>query len=418
MDSLNVEIEYTAYDENVTANGGPGDWCGLNPFDPDYRDNPYPGLNALRESDPVNLTPVNTWRISRFEDIANVLRQAKTSQTLSNGVSPGFNPLDERGSFHDFMLNKDGQEHARLRQMVIRSLNIKTVRKMESSVEDTVKEIMDKALADGGLDIIKDMAMIIPSRMVCSIIGIPEEDREKFDLLTAQRTNGFFGRFLPEEIQQSTADAGNEIADYFENLLVKRRKDPGDDLISELILSAKEDDSISDYDLVVQTIGLCVAGFETTIGLIGNGTRALLEHPDQLALLREDETRVKAVIEEGLRYDAPVHFIWRVLTEPFEVGGKLLPKDAVLWLQLAAGNRDPRRFDDPNAFNIMREKNANTSFGGGAHFCLGNQLARMEARHAFTEFSSRTQGLKVTTGDIVWSPSFFRVIGNYPVSFA
>ena len=418
MEELGIEVDFTSYEENIAANGGPGDWRGLNPFEPDYRENPYPGINALRESDPVNLTPVNTWRISRFDDISNVLRNAKTSQTLSNGVSPGFNPLDNRGSFHDFMLNKDGAEHARLRQLAVRSLNMKTIKKMEQSVIETVDEIMEKALANGGLDVIKDMAMVIPSRMVCSIIGIPEEDREMFDSLTALRTNGFFGRFLPEEVQKLTSQAGNDMADYFERLFKDRLKNPSDDLVSELIHAAKDDSSITIDDLIVQAIGICIAGFETTIGLIGNGTRALLEHPDQLALLREDQTKVNAAIEEGLRYDTPVHFIWRVLTEPFEIGGKLLPKDAVLWLGLASANRDPRRFESPDTFNILRQKNANLSFGGGAHFCLGNQLARMEARHAFVNFSERTKNLKVTPGEIVWSPSFFRVMGHYPVTFS
>ncbi|CAA0111152.1 Cytochrome P450 monooxygenase PikC [Zhongshania aliphaticivorans] len=413
-----VKLDYTMFDENIAANGGPGDWLGVNPFDPNYRVNPYPGINALREADPVNLTPVNTWRINRFDDIQTVLRSAKTSQTLANGLSPGFDPLDKRGSFLEFVLNKDGEEHARLRQMIVRSLNMKTVRAMEGSVIETVDEVMKKALADGGLDIIKDLAMVVPSRMVCAIMGIPEEDREMFDRLTALRTNGFFGRFLPLEVQQQLRQAGIDIADYFEKLVAKRRKSLGDDLVSQLIISADQDGIIPDEQLAVQAIGVIVAGFETTIGLIGNGCRALIEHPDQLALFREDTSRVNAVIDEGLRYDAPIHFIWRVLTEPLQLGEKLLPKDAVLWLHMASGNHDPLRFDDPEKFNIQRERNTNVSFGGGAHFCLGNQLARMEARHSFTQLAERTKNLKINPGEIVWSPSFFRVMGNYPVTFS
>tara|TARA_R110001592_G_scaffold363248_4_gene682197 strand:- start:47265 stop:48527 length:1263 start_codon:yes stop_codon:yes gene_type:complete len=413
-----TDIDHTASVENVAANGGPGDWKGVNPFDPNYRDNPYPGINALRVSDPVNLTPVNTWRISRFDDIAHVLKNAKTSQTLANGVSPGFDPLDKRGSFLDFMLNKDGAEHARLRQMVIRSLNMKTVRKMEGAVEDTVKEVMDKAIKNGGMDIVKNLAMVVPSRMVCTILGVPPEDREMFDDLTALRTNAFFGRFLPPEVQALTRQAGSDMADYFEKMVADKRENLGDDLVSQLIISADEDGTISDYDLVVQTIGLIIAGFETTIGLIGNGVRALIEHPDQLQLLREDPSLVNAAVEEVLRYDTPIHFIWRVLTEPFELGGKVLPKDAVLWLQLAAGNHDPQRFAKPDEFNILRENNANEAFGGGSHFCLGNQLARMEARHALRALSEYTRDLDIDTGDIEWSPSFFRVMAHYPVTFS
>ncbi|MEM1155767.1 MAG: cytochrome P450 [Pseudomonadota bacterium] len=413
-----ADIDYTASEENIASYGGPGDWQGVNPFDPNYRDDPYPGLNALREKDPVNLTPVNTWRISRFDDVGHVLKNANTSQTLSTGISPGFDPLDKRGSFLDFMLNKDGAYHARLRQMVIRSLNMKTVRRMEGAVEDTVKEVMKQALDNGGMDIVKDLAMVVPSRMVCTILGIHQEDREMFDDLTARRTNAFFGRFLPPEVQALTRQAGDDLADYFEALVAKRRKDPGDDLVSQLIAAADEDGTISDYDLVVQAIGLIVAGYETTIGLIGNGARALIEHPKQMALLREDPTKAAAVVEEALRYDTPIHFIWRVLTEPFEVGDKTLPKDAVLWLQLAAANHDSARFEQPDKFDISREKNALTSFGGGAHFCLGNQLARMEARHALLALTQYSQGLKIDAGEIEWSASFFRVMAHYPISFS
>jgi len=412
------DIDHTASEDNIAAYGGPGDWLGVNPFDPNYRDNPYPGINALREKDPVNLTPVNTWRISRFADVTDVLKNAKTSQTLSNGTSPGFDPEDKRGSFLEFMLNNDGADHVRLRQLVIRSLNMKTVRKMEGAVEDTVREVMDKAIANGGMDVIKDLAMVVPSRMVCTILGIPPEDREMFDDLTARRTNAFFGRFLPPEVQTATRQAGNDLADYFEVLVAKRRKDLGDDLVSQLIVSADEDGTVSDYELAVQAIGLIVAGYETTIGLIGNGSRALIEHPGQLALLREDPERINATIEEALRYDTPIHFIWRVLTEPFELGGKVLPKDAVLWLQLAAANHDTARFDDPEKFDILRKKNANISFGGAAHFCLGNQLARMEARHALQALSEYTRDLTIHAGEIEWSPSFFRVMANYPVTFS
>jgi cytochrome P450 len=412
-----TDIDYTASEENIKANGGPGDWKGANPFEPDYRVNPYPVINALRENDPVNLTPVNTWRISRFEDINLILKKAKTSQTLSNGVSPGFDPLDQRGSFLDFMLNKDGEEHARLRQMVVKSLNMKTVRTMEGAVEQTVKEVFDQALKNGAMDIIEDLACVVPSRMVCAIMGIPDQDRELFDALTASRTNGFFGRFLAPDVQERTRQAGNDMAIYFEDLIGKRRDNLGEDLVSQLIRSADENDSISDYDLVVQAIGLITAGYETTIGLIGNGIRALLEHPDQLKLFRENPTTINAAIEEGLRYDNPIHFVWRVLDEPFEVGGKTLPKDAVLWLNIAAANHDPRRFDNPEKFELLRKNNTNISFGGGAHFCLGNQLARMEARHALREFALRTQHLTVQAGEISWSHSFFRVMAKYPVTF-
>jgi hypothetical protein len=176
-------------------------------------------------------------------------------------------------------------------------------------------------------------------------------------------------------------------------------------------------DRFSDDELVVQAIGIVIAGYETTIGLIGNGLRAFTDHPDQLELLRRRPELVVNAVEECLRYDTPVLFNWRVLVEPFEVGGKTLPADAVIWQMLASANRDPRRFADPDRFDITRTDVAHQSFGGGTHFCVGAQLARMEARNAFGEFARRTEGLRIERGELEWSHSFFRVMASLPITF-
>lgn len=394
-----------------------GDWCGADPFEAGFRDNPYPALHGLRERDPVNLTPVGTWRISRYDDVARIFREAATSMTLSNGESPNFDPLDRRGSFLEFMLNKDDPEHQRLRRLAAISLNHKTTRLMEDEVRLTVTQAMDDALARGGMDVIPDMAHNVPSRMVCKIMGIPEEDREKFNGWTAARTNAFFAKFLPPEVQQRTRDAGHAMADYFEALLAERRRNLGDDLISTMIRANEEADQLSDDTLVIQAIGIIIAGYETTIGLIGNGMRALLDHPDQLEKLRQKPELIDNAVNECLRYDTPILFNWRVLKEPFEVGGKTLPKDAVIWQMLAAANRDPARFEHPDVFDIERRNVAHQSFGGGIHHCIGNSLARMEARHALLEFAERTKGLRIEQGPLEWSHSFFRVMASLPLSF-
>ncbi len=395
-----------------------GDWCGADPFEASFRDDPYPALRGLRERDPVNLTPVGTWRISRYDDLARIFREANTSMTLLNGESPNFDPLDKRGSFLEFMLNKDDPEHQRLRRLATLSLNPKTTRLMEDEVKLTVKNSMDEALARGGMDIIPDMAHNVPSRMVCKIMGIPECDREKFNGWTAARTNAFFAKFLPPDIQQRTREAGHAMADYFEALLNERRQNLGDDLISAMIRANDSADRLSDDLLVIQAIGIIIAGYETTIGLIGNGMRALIEHPAQLQKLRERPELIDNAVNECLRYDTPILFNWRVLKEPFEVGGKTLPADAVIWLMLAAANRDPARFENPDVFDVERKNVAHMAFGGGIHHCLGNSLARMEVRHALLEFAQRTEGLRIELGTLEWSQSFFRVMASLPITFS
>ena len=179
---MNHEESKMTEAENAVASG---DWCGADPFEPSFRDDPYPALHGLRSRDPVNLTPVGTWRISRYDDVAKIFRQAKTSMTLSNGESPNFDPLDKRGSFLEFMLNKDDPEHLRLRRLAMLTLNPKTARLMEDEVRLTVTDAMDAALLRGGMDIVPHMAHNVPSRMVCKIMGIPESDRHAFNEWTA-----------------------------------------------------------------------------------------------------------------------------------------------------------------------------------------------------------------------------------------
>ena len=393
------------------------DWAGADPFEPSFRDDPYPALNQLRDNHAVNLTPVGTYRVTRFDDVQRVFKQANTSMTLANGESPNFHPADERGSFREFVLNLDDDKHIRLRKLLYKSFNNRVVRRFEVEAHDIVDETLEKALAQGGMDVIDDLAHLVPSQIVCRIMGVPDADREMFSAWTTARTNAFFAKFLPEEVIESLVRAGNEMADYFDIMVKERRKNPQDDFISELIRAEDDGDRMLDGEIVVQAIGIIVAGFETTIGLIGNGTRAMIEHPDQMALLRQQPDLINNCIEECLRYDAPILFNWRVLREPFEIDGTLIPTDAVIWQMLASANRDPNHFENHDDFLIDRQDVAHQSFGGGSHYCLGNMLAKVEARVAIAKLAEKTRNLTIDPGETRWSESFFRVLGNYPITF-
>lgn len=392
-------------------------WAGADPFEPSFRDDPYPALNQLREQHRVNLTPVGTYQVTRFDDVKSLFKDANTSMTLANGESPNFHASDERGSFREFVLNMDDEAHLRLRKLLYKSFNARVVKRYEIEAENIVESTLERALANGGMDIIANLAKLVPSQIVCRIMGVPEEDREIFARWTAARTNAFFAKFLPEDVIQSLVQAGNEMADYFDEMVKERRKNPQDDFVSELIRAEEEGDRLTDGEVVVQAIGIIVAGFETTIGLIGNGTRALIEHPDQMALLRDRPELITKCIEECLRYDTPILFNWRVLREPFQLGDAVIPEDAVIWQMLACANRDPRNFSDPDRFLIERNDVAHQSFGGSPHFCLGNMLAKVEARIALGKFAEKTKELKLEPGATEWSQSFFRVLGSYPVTF-
>ena len=392
-------------------------WGGSNPLSIKFRDNPYPGLKTLQENDPVNLTPLGVWRLTKYDDIAKVMKTAPVAMTLTDGGSPSFDPLDTKGDFHKFMLNMDGPEHLRLRRLVIKAFTGKAVKLMQHAIDEAVDKALKKGLAEGGMDICSDLAVDLPSRMICRIMGIPEDDRLIFQQWAGERTKAFWGRFLPESEQVRIRDAGASLSDYFEQLVKERRKNLKDDLISELIRAEDEGDRLHEGELVIQAIGLLVAAYETTTGLIGNGLLAFIKHPDQRVLLLSDPTLLDSAVDECLRYDTPILFNWRVLREATEVRGKVLPSDSVLWLMLAAANRDPDRFDDPDNFDISRTDIAHLSFGGGSHYCLGNQFARMEGRAAIGEFLSRVPKIRLLEDKMRWSNSFFRVLDKLPVEF-
>lgn len=394
-----------------------GNWVDADFFDPNFRDDPYPKLAHLRETEPVNLTPVGTWRISRYDDVKAIFTDAPTSMTDMHGESPNFDPLDRKGSFLEFMLNKDGDAHRRLRFLVQKSFGQKTINLMEEEVEKTVSAAMDRALAEGGMDVIPALAHEVPSRMICQIMGVPMQDRGVFNEWTAARTNAFFAKFLPPDVQERTRNAGAAMEDYFRALIAERKKNLGDDLLSSMIMTSEGGDKFNDDELIIQAVGVIVAGYETTIGLLGNGIRAFVENPDQLAKLREKPRLVSNATDECLRYDTPILFNWRVLEQPYEVSGVTLPAEAVIWQLLGAANRDPERFVDPDRFDIEREDIAHQSFGGGPHFCLGNRLAKMEARYVFDALAQRTKDIDIKAGNIEWSHSFFRVMASYPIEF-
>ena len=393
-----------------------GNWVGADFFDPDFRDDPYPKLAHLRETEPVNLTPVGTWRISRYDDVKAIFTDAPTSMTEMHGDSPNFDPLDKKGSFLEFVLNKDGDAHRRLRMLVQKSFGVNTVKLMEEEVEKTVSAALDKALAAGGMDVIPALAHEVPSRMICQIMGVPMKDRQMFNEWTAARTNAFFASFAPRRARANTC-SGAAMEDYFRALIAERKKNLGDDLLSSMIQASEGGERFSDDELIIQAIGVIVAGYETTIGLLGNGTRAFVEHPDQLSTLRKNPELVSNAIDECLRYDTPILFNWRVLEQPYEVSGVTLPAEAVIWQLLSAANRDPARFANPDRFDIQREDVAHQSFGGGPHFCLGNQLAKMEARYVFSALAQRTKDINIKAGNLEWSHSFFRVMASYPIEF-
>jgi cytochrome P450 len=396
-------------------------WRGMNFFDPELRerlrDDPYPFLHRLREIDPVNETPIGIWRLTRYDDVMRLLREVRCGVRTTDGVLPGIDESDPSTQRH-FMLQQDPPNHTRLRRLVSRAFTPRAIERIRQSIESIVDECLDRVAPQGRMDVIADLALPVPSTVICEMLGVPVADRERFTVWTAQATHGLAAPVAPPEVLEQARSAALALAAYFEELIARRRPTLGDDILSGMIRAEEGGDLLSHVELISQSIGLLIAGFETTIGLIGNGVRALLRHPAQLAKLQADPARIANTVEECLRYDGPIILTVRVLHEDAAFGDKIIPKNAMVWGMLAGANRDPAKFPSPDAFDIERANAAeHLAFGGGVHYCLGAHLALLEGRTAIGALASRFRDLALESDTVEWGASLFRVPGRLPISF-
>lgn len=391
-------------------------WLGVFPPLLARLDDPYTPLARLRGYDPVNETPFGIWRVSRYDDVVRMLKEVPSGVRFADGTSfggqaPGVN-LPGR-----FVLQQDPPNHTRLRKLMSQAFRPKATERLRGRAAEIVDECLDRALERGSMDVIADLALPVPSTLICEMMGVPVADRPKFTEWTAAATHLLASLLADPAVVARGAAAVEQLSAYFSALIAERRGDLRDDILSDLIRAEEAGDRLSPEELLSQSIGLLIAGFETTIGLIGNGVRALLDHPDQAAALVEDPGLVAGAVEECLRYDGPILLTIRITREATPLGDRVIPPNTPVMCMLGAANRDPGHFADPDRFDIRRTPNDHLAFGGGAHFCLGAHLARMESQAAIGGLFRRVRGLRRAPGELEWGASLFRVLGRLPVEF-
>lgn len=390
-------------------------WLGVRPFDPDLRDDPYPALHRLREIDPVNETPVGIWRLTRYADVNRLLHDVPAGVRTTDGVLPG---VDESlAGQREFLLQRDPPDHTRLRRLISSAFTPRSIAALRPRIQRIVDDCLDGVAARGEMDVIADLALPVPATMICEMVGVPVADRDRFTTWTAKATLGLAAPILPPELLAQAQAAGMELAAYFQDLIAARRERLGDDLLSALIRAEAEGDRLTSSELTSHAIGLLIAGFETTIGLIGNGMRALVGHPAELGRLRAEPALIATAVEECLRYDGPIFLTVRVLHADVEFGGKTIPRNAMVWGILAAANRDPAVFPAPDRFDVARRPNEHLAFGGGPHYCLGTHLARLEGQLAIGSLVARFDDLELVSDAYEWGESLFRVPKRLPLRF-
>lgn len=381
-------------------------WHGADPDEPDFRVTLHERYRHLRQVAPVNLTPRGSWRLTRHADVVRLLKLPTAGVRTSEGELP---LADESMLPRLFMLEQDPPNHTRLRRLVAKYFTPRAMETLHARVVEATDALLEDMAGHDEVDLIPGLALPLPTAVICEMMGVPPEDRLTFTEWTSDMTYFLMGELAtPEQQHRAGVGLGKMIA-YVTQRIEERRGSLGDDLISVLIRAEEDGDRLTQMELVWQCMGLILAGFETTTGLIGNGVRQLLEHPEQRARLVADPSLIDTAVEECLRFDPPIVASGRVLHEATDFGGFLLPKDARVIAVLAAANRDPEVFDDADTFDVGRAPNPHVAFGGGRHTCLGNNLARLEARVAIGALLRRWPDMELLTKAPRWTPSLFRI---------
>ncbi|WP_190017622.1 cytochrome P450 [Streptomyces lucensis] len=302
-----------------------------------------------------------------------------------------------------WMLMRDGDAHRRLRGLANPVFTARAIRETAPRIAGIVHRIMTDMGGGRDVDLIGQLAALVPVTVFCGLGGLPVEDRD----LCRKWTDALGHVIDPatdEDARRAMNDAAEEFGAYIAGHLEKRRADPRDDIISRLLLARFDGERLSDEEIVANVMMFFMGGHETTVNLIGNGMLALLRHPGQLRALREDPGLIDNGVEELLRYDAPIQLVARITTADIELEGATIPAGSKVMILLGAANRDPLRFADPDRLDLRRPDVRPLSFGGGPHYCIGALLAKTEARLVLTELLRRHRDIRLVREDVVWRP--------------
>lgn len=397
-----------------------------------FRADPHAVFAQMREHDPVLCQPgidgeTPIWFVTRHEDVAAVLvdderfvrdpRLALTGAQLEELAGP---PVAE--AINNHMLNRDGDDHRRLRRLVTKAFTPRMVEQLRPRIQEIADGLIDAVAGPGSpgagsMDLAAAYAFPLPITVIAELLGVPQADQDRFrdwsdaiitPVIGSEALERFFGQM-------------GELVEYLTELFAERRAEPRDDLVSALLAARDAQDALSEEEVFGTVVLLIVAGHETTVGLIGNAVLHLLGHPDQLALLRADPSLLPGAIEELLRYDGPVErTLNRWAATDVELGGHTIRRGELVIAIVSSADRDPDRFPEPDRLDVTREDARHLAFGRGSHYCLGAPLARLEAEIALETLFRRLPGLRlaVPREELEWRPTpGFRRLVSLPVAW-
>jgi cytochrome P450 len=391
----------------------------FNPMDPEFVADPYPTYHRLRTEDPVHHSALGFWVLTRYDDVVAALRDPRLAkEAIASFVAARFGaPVPAMGLS---MLDRDPPDHTRLRGLVSKAFTPRVVEGLRPRIQQIVDDLLDGVAARGSMDLIEEFAYPIPVIVICEMLGVPVEDHERFKGWSLDIARGLDLIWLgPEsEVGRRSVAARQSLAEYFRGLIAQRRAAPRGDLLSGLIAAEEAGDKLNEVELLATCILLLIAGHETTVNLIGNGTLALLRHPDQLQRLQRDPGLITGAIEELLRFDGPVQRTARIPSEDIVIGGHTIAKGEMVMPFIGAADRDPAQFPHPDRLDIGRADNRHIAFGWGIHFCLGAPLARIEGQIAISTLVRRLPKVELATAQPEYRQSLtLRGLKALPVKF-
>jgi pimeloyl-[acyl-carrier protein] synthase len=345
--------------------------------------------------------------LSRWDDCVTVLRDPRFGREEFQQMLSAVYGGEESDRLPRSMLFRDPPDHTRLRALVSKAFTPRVVEGMRDHIQSIVDRLLDRVLGRGGMDVIEDLAYPLPVTVICEMLGVPLDDHASIRAWSADIARSLDAIAMPSDpgVAERGRRARRALADCFRALLPERRAHPRSDLLSGLLAAEEQGDKLSEPEVISMCLLLFIAGHETTVNLIGNGTLALLGHPDQLARVQSEPALVANAVEELLRYDSPVQRTARITTTEVDLAGHHLDKGTMVVTALGAANRDPAQFPEPDRLDVTRRDVRHISFGFGIHFCLGAPLARVEGQLALGTLLRRAPQLTLAETSPQWRES-------------
>jgi cytochrome P450 len=392
-------------------------------LDPDVLADPYPLYKRLRTEAPVHWDPyLHAWVVTRYEDVITVLHQFSADRTptpeqfAAMGMAE-LSPLAQMMTKQ--MLFMDAPSHTRLRSLASMAFTPARVEELRSHIREILDSLLTPLLLTGRMDVINDLAAPLPAIVTAEMLGVPTSDCDQLKAWSADFAE-VLGNFQhnPDRAAR-TLKCVEEMTAYFQTAIERNRQQPREGLINSFMTAEIDGDRLTEEEIIANCIVTMVGGQETTTNLIGNGVLSLLRNPDQLARLRDDLSLVPSAVEELLRYESPSQQTARICRQDTELGGKLIRKGQAVIAVMAAGNRDPERFPDPDRLDITRADNRHLAFGWASHFCFGAALARIEGQLTFEAIATRTRNLALEPDrPLAWRENLgLRGMTALPVTF-